>query len=126
MVTSPGAIPAITAQLQDPKNSYDSFSAATLLSELLTQYANDIALSTPLAAIVATSTNPAEYEEKSTIANAQKLLGNVLSITLDKIGSDFILGGYLSLAAGGMLLLNDTGETIDSLTARLNQTLKVD
>ena len=113
VLTSEAAVPAITVDLQD--SSKDIFSASTLMSDLLHQYANDTNLSSALAdAVVATDALDVFNEGAPISSDARGLLGDLLSDTLDRVTADFISGNFLLLSGNGMLL-NNTADTVESL-----------
>ena len=117
VLTSKAAIPAITADLQD--STKDIFSAATLMSDLLHQYANDTNLSSALAdAVIATDALDVFNEGAPISSDAQELLGELLSDTLDRVTDDFISGNFLLLGNNGMLL-NKTADTVENLVSAL-------
>ena len=116
-LTSSAAIPAITKQLQSPKTS--ARSTSTLLIALMQQYAINRSLSTSLTSIIEESSFSSS-DAVPTLQNAQTLLGQVLQSILDTVMSDWSSGDFTFLSDDGMLL-NNTGETAQTLTMRLSQ-----
>ncbi len=117
VLTSQVAMPAITAQLTNPTTSSATVNA--LLSTLIHTYAIDAALSSSLNTVIMTSSVDTSQYVVPTLQNAQELLGDLLKAMLESITSEWTSGDFMLLATSGMLL-NVTGETPQTLTARIS------
>ncbi len=115
-LTSASALPAIETALQNPNSAA---SANTLLTALMNQYGMDSTLFSYFSAVVTENVVDAGNQVRPTSANAQVLLGELLKSNLEAITSQWETGGFTLLSGSGMLL-NNTGETSQILTARLS------
>lgn len=110
-------MPAITAQLADPKTS--ALSISSLLSAFITDYAIDSPLGNALISLFQDSDLMGSSEERPTMATVQSTLSGLLQEIMDTITSDWTSGNFQTMAKGGMLL-NSTGETIVTLEKSLS------
>lgn len=119
-LTSPIALPAITAQLSETKTS--GLSANNLLVALIKEYAVDASLSQAFVSVMKDGPLLGNNDSlaRPTLSNAQELLGQLLQQALEVLTSDWACGDFSAMASEGMLL-NGTLEKTDVLASRLWQ-----